>query len=801
MNEPLQILLALSCTRWSEMIAPILHEAGLHAEFASVGAGGDVDSLLGWPWDAVLADMQAPPLGLEALLGRAALHSAAPPVLVLAEGCTLDDAVRAMRRGAADVLRLDDLARLPRALARALARARAARVGRDEARLRQFSRFSIEKAVEAVFWLDSLGRFFYANEAAGAMLGYARADLGAMTVFDVCPAMPRARWPALWTELCATGSAVLETPVLARGGGLIPVEMTLNHLELEGREYISAFARDMTERERVKGVLAAQESRYRSLFEECPLSLWEEDLSEVKRYFDTLRTRGVRDFDAYFDAHPDELLHCVRLVRIIDVNKATVDLLEARDKQELLAGLDRVFTEDSLRVARQEFAALAHGGYSYSGELDHRTMTGRIIRVAVHFKVAPEYRENLGRVVVSLLDITDIRRIGAELEETRDALERRVLERTTALAEVNAHLRREIAERQAVESRLRLNESRLRLLVDSLPVLVHAHDEQDNYVFWNHESERVLGYTAHEVMTDPSIRTRLYPDPEPVARIERARREGELCDHELDTVSSSGELRTIRWTVMSDRSPIPGWPVWEAGIDITDVRKAERRVHALTHELLRAQENERRRIALELHDNVAQNLSSLKIGCETLFDDEGVVSMRLHRRAAALADTLQQCINSVRDMSYALCPPGLEQLGLVQALEQFCREIESDTGTPVELAVAGMEGLRLGRDAEINLYRLVQEALRNAVRHARASRVAVKFVACAPNLILRVEDDGQGFDVDARRAELHGDRHMGLQSMEERARLLGGLFQIVSKVDKGTRIFVQIPLGENDHAR
>jgi PAS domain-containing protein len=122
-------------------------------------------------------------------------------------------------------------------------------------------------------------------------------------------------------------------------------------------------------------------------------------------------------------------------------------------------------------------------------------MTGRIIRVAVHFKVAPEYRENLGRVVVSLLDITEIRRIGAELEETRDALERRVLERTTALAEVNAHLRREIAERQAVESRLRTNESRLRLLVDSLPVLVHAHDEQGRYVFWTHESERVLGYT------------------------------------------------------------------------------------------------------------------------------------------------------------------------------------------------------------------------------------------------------------------------------------------------------------------
>jgi PAS domain S-box-containing protein len=801
MNEPLQILLAFSHPGWAETVGPVLREAGIHFRFAATGAGGDVDSLLGWPWDAVLTDPDAPPLGLDGLLARMALHSAAPPVLVLMADAGLDAAVRAMRRGAADVVRLDDLARLPRALSSALARARSARLGRDEERLRQFSRFSIEKAVEAVFWLDSLGRFFYANEAAGALLGYARRDLGAMNIFDVCPAMARTRWPGLWAELCATGSAVLETPILARDGRLIPVEMTLNHLELEGREYVSVFARDMTERERAKAALAAQESRYRSLFEDSPLSLWEEDLSEVKAFFDELRARGVRDFGAHFRAHPEDVLHCVRLVRIIDVNKATVDLLEAGSKQELLAGLDRVFTEDSLRVAHQEFTALAQGEHCYRGELDHRTMTGRIIRVAVHFNVAPEYRQTLGRVLVSLLDITAIRRIAAELEETRDALERRVLERTTALAEVNAHLRREIAERQAVESRLRTNESRLRLLVDSLPVLVHAHDEQGRYVFWNHESERVLGYGLREVMADPAFRSRMYPDQEQIARVERARREGDMRDQELDVLASSGEPRTIRWTVMSDRSPIPGWAVWEAGIDITDVRKAERRVHALTHELLRAQENERRRIALELHDNVAQNLSSLKICCETLFDDEAGVSARLRERAAALAEMLQQCIGSVRDMSYALCPPGLEQLGLVQALEQFCREIEHDAGVPVELTVAGMEGVRLGRDAEINLYRLVQEALRNAVRHARADRVTVKLVASSPNLILRVEDDGQGFDVDARRAELHENRRMGLQSMEERARLLGGLFSIASKVDKGTRIFVQIPMGEHDHAR
>lgn len=801
MHEPLQILLALAPAPWAEDLGRALREAGMRAEFAVMGSGGDADALLGWPWDAVLADLEAPPLGLDTLLERISPRGAGPPVLVLARECSLDEAVRAMRRGAADVVRLDDIRRLPRALATALARARRVNLGRDEERLRQFSRFSIEKAVEAVFWLDSLGRFFYANEAAASLLGYGRSELGTLNLFDVCPALTHSRWPELWAGLCATGSAAMETPVLARDGRLILAEMTLNHLELEGREYISAFVRDMTGRERAKRALAAQESRYRSLFEDSPLSLWEEDLSEVKGFFDELRARGVRDFAAHFAAHPEDVLHCVRLVRIIDVNRATVELLEAGSKEELLAGLDRVFTEESLRVAHQEFTALAQGGHSFSGELDHRTMTGRTIRVAVHFNVAPEYRDTLGRVVVSLLDITEIRRIAAELEDTRDALERRVLERTTALAEVNAHLRREIAERQAVESRLRVNESRLRLLVDSLPVLVHAHDEQGNYVFWNHESERVLGYSAREIMAAPGIRARLYADPEPMLRVERARREGDLRDHELDTVASSGEMRTIRWTVMSDRSPIPGWAVWEAGIDITDVRKAERRVHALTHELLRAQESERRRIALELHDNVAQNLSSLKICCETLFDDEAEVSRRLRERAAVLAGMLQQCIGSVRDMSYALCPPGLDQLGLVQALEQFCREIEHDAGVPVELTVAGMEGVRLGRDAEINLYRLVQEALRNAVRHARADRVAVKLVASSPNLILRVEDDGRGFDVDARRAELHEDRHMGLQSMEERARLLGGQFQIVSKVDKGTRIFVQIPMGETEHAR
>ncbi|MCR4410844.1 MAG: histidine kinase [Thermoguttaceae bacterium] len=158
------------------------------------------------------------------------------------------------------------------------------------------------------------------------------------------------------------------------------------------------------------------------MFENSPLSLWEEDWSEVQDYFERLRVRGVTDLAAWFDEHPESVLECVRRVRVLDVNQVTLDLLHARDKQELVRNLEEFFTEASLDTFRQELIALASGKRHFEAESVHRTLTGEVIDVAVYLSVVPDAGTSSPTVLVSLLDITKRKRAEAELRRERKTL-------------------------------------------------------------------------------------------------------------------------------------------------------------------------------------------------------------------------------------------------------------------------------------------------------------------------------------------------------------------------------------------
>lgn len=179
---------------------------------------------------------------------------------------------------------------------------------------------------------------------------------------------------------------------------------------------------------------------------------------------------------------------------------------------------------------------------------------------------------------------------------------------------------------------------------------------------------------------------------------------------------------------------------------------------------------------------------------ETLFDGLPEVDEALRRRAEPVAEVVRGAIAAVREIAYGLRPPALDQLGLIRALENHCAETAGRTGLEVGFQAAGTEGMALDFDAEINVYRMVQEALNNTARHARADRVSVRLVRSHPELLIRVEDNGQGFDVTSRMAEAVAENRMGLRSMEERARLIGGTVEIQSLIGTGTRIVFRIPL-------
>ncbi|PTN36340.1 PAS domain S-box protein [Desulfonatronum sp. SC1] len=227
--------------------------------------------------------------------------------------------------------------------------------------------------------------------------------------------------------------------------------------------------------------------------------------------------------------------------------------------------------------------------------------------------------------------------------------------------------------------------------------------------------------------------------------------------------------------------------------DITEEKGAQRSIHALSQQLIRAHEAERLMISRELHDRVGQDLSTLKIGLDSLRREHLIQSPVFLEKLTAFSNLTQQAIMVVRDLAYELRPPGLDQFGFVRAMTQYGKDFSEKTGLDVDMSFTGMEDSSLDFDAEINLYRLIQESLNNIYKHALARRVVVRMVASFPKIILRIEDDGLGFDPVQRMAGATAEKRMGLHSMRERATLLGGTMRIRSRLGKGTQILVELP--------
>ncbi|MBI5585566.1 MAG: sensor histidine kinase [Deltaproteobacteria bacterium] len=228
--------------------------------------------------------------------------------------------------------------------------------------------------------------------------------------------------------------------------------------------------------------------------------------------------------------------------------------------------------------------------------------------------------------------------------------------------------------------------------------------------------------------------------------------------------------------------------------DITERKRFEERIRGLSQQLLRGQEDERRRISRELHDVIGQNLSALKVGLDgqllVLLEEASEAKQKVVELSRLLGETIEV----VRDMAHALRPYTLERLGLVKAVLQFCEDFSKKNGIQVDFFSAGVKDATLNGEVRIALYRLIQEGLINIQKHAAADRASIRLVSSYPHLILRVEDNGRGFDVQKRMEAATQEKRLGLSSMEERVSLLGGVMKMDSQPGQGTRIYIEVPV-------
>ena len=218
--------------------------------------------------------------------------------------------------------------------------------------------------------------------------------------------------------------------------------------------------------------------------------------------------------------------------------------------------------------------------------------------------------------------------------------------------------------------------------------------------------------------------------------------------------------------------------------------EANKRLQAMSKRVLSIQEDERRRISRELHDDIGQSLTALKIGLHRIAQRTSEEHKELLGQCLSIADTT---LDKLRNLSTELRPPQLDQLGLEGALEWLVNQQRNATGLDVECQFVGLSQ-RLPAELESACYRITQEALNNATRHAAAKRIHIRVERNDHMLMLVIRDDGAGFDLDSARNKAIKTGSLGLISMEERAQLAGGALVLRSVPGMGTTVQVTFAL-------
>ena len=350
----------------------------------------------------------------------------------------------------------------------------------------------------------------------------------------------------------------------------------------------------------------------------------------------------------------------------------------------------------------------------------------------------------------------------------------------------------DVTKRKQAEEELRQKTEILQKIFDNVPVMVTFRDADGRMKLVNREWERIFGWALPELEDlNGDILTEVYPDP---INRRRARDFIAAADSQWSNFKAkvrNGRMIDTAWAVarLSDGSSV------SIGQDISERNRAEEERRRLLQRLITAQEDERRHLSRELHDNLGQYLSALLLGLESLARVANLPAAAVNQ-LSYLTETTKQFELDVHSLALELRPTTLDDLGLEAALSSFAREWERRHDRRIKV-VFNSSGFatpdkRLPFDVEVAIYRVVQEALTNASRHSNAQIVSIILERDSAQVRVTIEDDGVGFDVEKMMSSPVENRRLGLMSMQERMQMVGGEFKIDSGA--GTTIVVTIPL-------
>jgi PAS domain S-box-containing protein len=361
-----------------------------------------------------------------------------------------------------------------------------------------------------------------------------------------------------------------------------------------------------------------------------------------------------------------------------------------------------------------------------------------------------------------------------------------------------------VEEHKQSQLALRQSEDKLRLLLDSTGEGIYGIDLEERCTFCNPACLRALGYeraddllgkNMHDLIHYARADGTLYPVEE--CRNFRAVRAGEgiHVDDEVLWRANGTSFPAELWSYPQRRGQeVIGAVV--AFIDITERKLAEEALASVSRRLIAAQEQERARIARELHDDICQRLALLAIQLEQIQQNSPNLSLDVGSRMGELWRQTSEIATDIQSLSHELHSARLQYLGLAAAVRGFCQEFGEQQNVEIDFNTYGMPKSPLSADISLCLFRVVQEALHNSAKHSGVRYFEVRLWGVSGEIHLTVADSGLGFDWEAAKES----RGIGLISMEERLKLVNGTLSIASQPQQGTTVYARVPLTSSSDA-
>ncbi len=515
---------------------------------------------------------------------------------------------------------------------------------------------------------------------------------------------------------------------------------------------VSCVVEEITERKKAEAALRESEARLQAIMDHSPAEIFLVD-TDCRYVFVN------REFERRYDVTVEEVK-----------GKTIYDFFPANIADEFSAQDREVLETRKVMIKEQQ---LWYGGRLHTD-------------LEIKFPIVGSQGEVVGLGGIAT-DITERKCAEEALQKSRDELEFRVEERTSELREANEALRD--------------SEEQTRLLLESTAEAIHGLDFDGIVTFCNRACVEMLGYDSPDDLLGRHMHDLIHhtrpdgsPYPAKECLIYRAYERGERVhvDSELlwraDGTSFDAEI----WS----------HPIWQGDrcigsvvtfLDITERKRAEGALRDLSARLISAQEEERSRIARELHDDFNQRLALLAVDIERLVGQTSASRDEFDVCLKTLVQRICELSSDIHRLSHQLHPSILEHLGLVAAIRSYCKELSDLHGVHIELAHHGASRA-LPKNVALCLYRVVQEALRNVIKHSGAESARVEITEAADGLRLEISDSGTGFDPGSARTR----GGLGLLSMRERLRLVSGTISFERLEPNGTRIHVRVPLPVSD---